>query len=188
MKLSDGLRTVFLAGVGAVAVTGEKAKKLVDDLMAGRDPEQAAEEKGLKQVSDTGAILAMVNEVLDANPQAIEDFKNGKKMVCKNVKSIKGNNAISWTKSGLKKGTAYKAYVKAYVMENGQKKYISTMAIQNCGRQLSVLAMSVITVSTQVLRFTAETMPNSSPQLQAGSPPEMSVSTLTGQPSTPQSA
>ena len=52
--------------------------------------------------------------------------KNGKKMVCKNVKSIKGNNAISWTKSGLKKGTAYKAYVKAYVMENGQKKYIST--------------------------------------------------------------
>ena len=33
MKLSDGLRTVFLAGVGAVAVTGEKAKKLVDDLV-----------------------------------------------------------------------------------------------------------------------------------------------------------
>ena len=24
MKLSDGLRTVFLAGIGAVAVTGEK--------------------------------------------------------------------------------------------------------------------------------------------------------------------
>ena len=33
MKLSDGLRTVFLAGVGAVAVTGEKAKRLVDDLV-----------------------------------------------------------------------------------------------------------------------------------------------------------
>ena len=60
-------------------ISNAQAKKLVDDLMAGRDPEQAAEEKGLKQVSDTGAILAMVNEVLDANPQAIEDFKNGKK-------------------------------------------------------------------------------------------------------------
>ena len=32
MKLSDGLRTVFLAGIGAVAVTGEKSKKIIDDL------------------------------------------------------------------------------------------------------------------------------------------------------------
>ena len=32
----------------------------------------------MKQVSDTGAILAIVNQVLDANPQSIEDFKNGK--------------------------------------------------------------------------------------------------------------
>lgn len=33
MKLSDGLRTVFLAGIGAVAVTGEKSKKIIDDLV-----------------------------------------------------------------------------------------------------------------------------------------------------------
>lgn len=59
-------------------ISNAQAKKLVDDLMAGKDPETAAKEKGLEQVSDTGAIAAMVNEVMDANPQAIEDFRNGK--------------------------------------------------------------------------------------------------------------
>ena len=44
-----------------------------------------------------------------------------------------------------------------------QKKYISTIAMKNCGRQLSVLATRVITVSTQVLRLTAETMPRATP-------------------------
>ncbi len=33
MKLSEGLKTVFLAGVGAVAITAEKSKQLVDDLV-----------------------------------------------------------------------------------------------------------------------------------------------------------
>lgn len=59
-------------------VSNAQAKKLVDDLMAGKDPEETANAKGLVQVSDEGAISAMVEEVLDANPQAIEDFKNGK--------------------------------------------------------------------------------------------------------------
>ena len=59
-------------------ISNAQAKKLVDDLMAGKDPEKAAEAKGLKQVSDIGAIEAMVNEIMDANPQAIEDFRNGK--------------------------------------------------------------------------------------------------------------
>jgi len=53
----------------------------------------------------------------------------GKKMVLKNVKSIKGNKIFKWTKSGLKKGTAYKAYVKAYVMQNGKKKYVKSSPV-----------------------------------------------------------
>ena len=31
--LSDGLKTIFLAGVGAVAVTAEKSKEIIDDLV-----------------------------------------------------------------------------------------------------------------------------------------------------------
>ncbi|MCR5468395.1 MAG: Ig-like domain-containing protein [Lachnospiraceae bacterium] len=51
---------------------------------------------------------------------------DGKKCACKNVKSIKGNKTLVWTKSGLKKGTSYKVCFKAYVIKNGKKKYIKT--------------------------------------------------------------
>ena len=51
---------------------------------------------------------------------------NKKKIVCSNVKSIEGNNTFAWTNSGLKPGTSYKAYVKAYVMRDGKKTYIKT--------------------------------------------------------------
>lgn len=44
---------------------------------------------------------------------------------CKKVKTIKGNKTFKWKKSGLKKGKAYKAYVRAYVMQNGKKKYVT---------------------------------------------------------------
>ncbi len=32
----------------------------------------------MEQVSDDSALLEMVSSVLDANPQSIEDYKNGK--------------------------------------------------------------------------------------------------------------
>ena len=59
-------------------INGKQAKELVDDLMEGKDPEGAAKERGMEQVSDEGALRAMVVSVLDANPQVIEDFKAGK--------------------------------------------------------------------------------------------------------------
>lgn len=59
-------------------VSNAQAKKLVDDVLAGKDPEVVAKEKGLVQVSDSSALQAMVDQVLEANPQAIEDFRNGK--------------------------------------------------------------------------------------------------------------
>ena len=49
----------------------------------------------------------------------------------KKVKTIKGNKTFTWTKSGLKKGTAYKAYVKAYTMKNGKKTYIGSSPIMH---------------------------------------------------------
>ena len=38
--------------------------------------------------------------------------------------TVKGNKTFSWTKSGLKKGRCYKAYVKAYVLRNGKKTFV----------------------------------------------------------------
>ena len=41
------------------------------------------------------------------------------------VGSVNGNGTFRWQKTGLRKKTPYKAYVKAYVMENGQKQYVA---------------------------------------------------------------
>ena len=43
------------------------------------DPEQYVEEKGLKTVNDEGALRKVVEEVIAANPQSVEDYHNGKK-------------------------------------------------------------------------------------------------------------
>lgn len=57
---------------------------------------------------------------------------HGKKVIkCKKVKTIKGNKTFKWTKSGLKKGTSYKAYVKAYVIKNGKKTYVRTSPVMH---------------------------------------------------------
>lgn len=44
----------------------------------GKSPQQIVEEQGLVQISDEGAILSIVDAVIAANPQSVEDFKNGK--------------------------------------------------------------------------------------------------------------
>jgi len=41
-------------------------------------PEAIIKSRGMTQVSDTGAIERIVDEVLAANPQALEDWKKGK--------------------------------------------------------------------------------------------------------------
>ena len=72
----------YLAEMIEMMVKGEisskQAKTVFEEIMKGKDPKVVVEEKGMKQVSDPSAILALVTQVLDANPQAIEDFKNGK--------------------------------------------------------------------------------------------------------------
>ena len=59
-------------------ISGKQGKVVFEEVMLGKDPKKVIEEKGMKQVSDDSAILAIVTQVLDANPQSIEDFKNGK--------------------------------------------------------------------------------------------------------------
>ena len=55
----------------------------------------------------------------------------GKMIKTKSVKTIKGNKTFKWTKSGLKAGTVYKALIKAYVKENGKKKYIGSSPLMH---------------------------------------------------------
>jgi aspartyl-tRNA(Asn)/glutamyl-tRNA(Gln) amidotransferase subunit B len=44
----------------------------------GKKPAAVIKELGLEQVSDDGALLEIINGVLDANPKSIEDYKGGK--------------------------------------------------------------------------------------------------------------
>lgn len=60
------------------SVSGKQAKDLLDAVMNGNSPKEAAKEMGLEQVSDTGALEALVRTVLEANPQAVADFAAGK--------------------------------------------------------------------------------------------------------------
>ena len=59
-------------------VSSKQGKEILNEMLKGEDPESIAKEKGMKQLSDESAILAIVTSVLDDNPQSISDFKNGK--------------------------------------------------------------------------------------------------------------
>ena len=59
-------------------VSSKQAKEILPEMLKGKDPEAIIKEKGIEQLSDEGAILKIVNEVLDSNQQSIDDFKNGK--------------------------------------------------------------------------------------------------------------
>ncbi len=47
-------------------------------LETGKSPQKIVEEQGLVQISDEGAILAIVDAIIAANPQSVEDFRGGK--------------------------------------------------------------------------------------------------------------
>ncbi|UFS63411.1 Asp-tRNA(Asn)/Glu-tRNA(Gln) amidotransferase subunit GatB [Sulfurimonas sp. HSL-3221] len=60
-------------------ISGKAAKEVLDYLMENDESVDATIEKlGLKQVSDTGAIEAMVDEILAANPAKVEEYRGGK--------------------------------------------------------------------------------------------------------------
>lgn len=60
-------------------ISNKIAKTVFRDMMAtGKDPQRIVEEQGLVQISDEGAILAVVDQVIANNPQSVADFKAGK--------------------------------------------------------------------------------------------------------------
>ncbi len=60
-------------------ISGKIAKEVFDAMWAGDgDADAIIESRGLKQVSDSGAIEAIVDEVLAANAAMVDEFKAGK--------------------------------------------------------------------------------------------------------------
>lgn len=64
------------------AISGRSAKDVFEEMFdTGRAPGAIVEEKGLKQVSDTSELEAIVDRVLAANPAQVEQYKAGKTKV-----------------------------------------------------------------------------------------------------------
>lgn len=60
-------------------ISSKIAKTVFKEMLeSGKGPQQIVEEQGLVQISDEGAIAEVVNRIVTANPQSVEDFKAGK--------------------------------------------------------------------------------------------------------------
>lgn len=71
-------KLIKLVNDGIVSNNMAKADIFEGMYASGKYPEKIVEEKGLKLVSDTGAIEAICKKVLDENPGPVADFKGGK--------------------------------------------------------------------------------------------------------------
>ncbi len=77
-------------------VSGKIAKTVFEEMWAsGKDAAAIVKEQGLVQISDEGAVVAIVEQVIAANPQSVADFKAGKEralgfMVGQIMKETKG--------------------------------------------------------------------------------------------------
>ena len=61
-------------------ISGKIAKKVFKEMWTNEDePEKIVKDKGLVQITDTGAIEAAVDAAIAANPKAVEEYKGGKK-------------------------------------------------------------------------------------------------------------
>ena len=60
------------------AISSKQAKEVLAAVLdEGKDPDVVVEERGMKQVSDTGAIEAVVDAVIAAHPDEVARYKDG---------------------------------------------------------------------------------------------------------------
>ena len=61
-------------------INGKQAKEIFIKMLDGESgtPREIADKFGMKQMTDTGAIAAIIDEVITANPSQVEQYKSGK--------------------------------------------------------------------------------------------------------------
>lgn len=86
----------LIAMTDAKEINGTVAKEVFEAMFdQDIDPAAYVEEKGLKTVNDTGALQKVLEEVIAANPQSVEDYRSGKEkaigfLVGQTMKAMKG--------------------------------------------------------------------------------------------------
>ncbi len=74
--------TALVKAVDNNVITGKVGKELLIEVIEnGINPDKYIEEKGLKQISDTSEIENFIEEVINAEPEAVEKYKKGKKQI-----------------------------------------------------------------------------------------------------------
>jgi aspartyl-tRNA(Asn)/glutamyl-tRNA(Gln) amidotransferase subunit B len=72
----------LVALIGKGELSGKLAKDILPKMLqTGEAPSVIMEREGLKQISDSGALEKIVDEVLTANPKQVEQYKSGKTTV-----------------------------------------------------------------------------------------------------------
>jgi aspartyl-tRNA(Asn)/glutamyl-tRNA(Gln) amidotransferase subunit B len=76
VPVSAAANNAIIQMIGDKTISGKIAKDLLDIVWSeGGDPRQVVEARGLKQVTDTGAIDAAIEAVIAANPDKVEEVK-----------------------------------------------------------------------------------------------------------------
>ena len=107
--VAPGALAMLVKRVADGTISGKGAKDVFAALAAGEGAVDAIiEARGLKQVSDSGAIEAIVDEVLAANPKLVEDYRGGKEkafnaLVGQAMKASKGKANPAQVNEVLKK-------------------------------------------------------------------------------------
>lgn len=79
IKLTPENLAAMISLIKDGTISSKIAKKVFAETIAnGTDPKKFVEDQGMVQLSDTSVLEPMVKEVVDNNPQSVEDFKNGK--------------------------------------------------------------------------------------------------------------
>ena len=81
-RIAPGALARLLTLVEQGAISGKLAKTIFEEMAAtGKDPEDIVREKGLAQISDTGALESLAQEIINANPKEVADYRAGKTKV-----------------------------------------------------------------------------------------------------------
>lgn len=99
MVFSPGNLAKLIGLVDRGVVNRTVAKSVFEEIFARDvDPEVYVEEKGLKMVSDEGALRTAIEGILEANPQSVADYRSGKEkamgfLVGQTMRAMKGKAA-----------------------------------------------------------------------------------------------
>ncbi|MFT9449595.1 Asp-tRNA(Asn)/Glu-tRNA(Gln) amidotransferase subunit GatB [Gluconobacter japonicus] len=105
---AEGLRKL-LALISDSTINGKIAKEVLEDMVeTGESASTIVERKGLRQVTDTGAIEASIREILAANADKVAEYKSGKDklfgfFVGQTMKAMKGKGNPALVNEMLKK-------------------------------------------------------------------------------------